>query len=312
VPAVCLHRRPGMAAGGPAPFLGPGPEPGGRGGSGPVLRRGVLAGLAVASSGYLVQVIGQGLQEIRYRPRLVGGCRTGTGRSLELGLSGHHENFKGLQLGEPVPGGGLAAGPEYVNGQHRGGLVGPDTAGDHCCAGPGGGVMAGAEDGGGGVAGPVVADLGEQGRVGAGGRRAGEALPLIVPGSPACRMVSAALAMVPGRGCRARSGRAGPVSVSEPAAAVGGARSARNRWPGTGWQAGWPVRTYPGTAGRVCALWLPVPAGAGNPPGTAGRRRPGCRGTGRGCPGRRRTELPGSRAGHAGCPGSRWRLRPGR
>jgi hypothetical protein len=38
-----------------------------------VLRRGVLASLAVASSGYRIQVTGQGLKKIRYQPRLVGG-----------------------------------------------------------------------------------------------------------------------------------------------------------------------------------------------------------------------------------------------
>jgi hypothetical protein len=43
----------------------------------------VLASLAVTSSGHLIQVIGQGLRKIRYQPRLVGGCLTGTGRSRE-------------------------------------------------------------------------------------------------------------------------------------------------------------------------------------------------------------------------------------
>ena len=42
-----------------------------------------LANLAVASFAHLVQVIRHGLKKIQYQPRLIEGCLTGTGLSLE-------------------------------------------------------------------------------------------------------------------------------------------------------------------------------------------------------------------------------------
>ena len=51
----------------------------------PVLKRGVLANLAVASFGHLVQVIRHGLKKIQYQPRLIEGCLAGTGLALEPG-----------------------------------------------------------------------------------------------------------------------------------------------------------------------------------------------------------------------------------
>jgi hypothetical protein len=59
----------------------------------PVLKRGVLANLAVASFAHLVQVIRHGLKMIQYRPALIEGCLAGTGLALEQGenTNGHHE-----------------------------------------------------------------------------------------------------------------------------------------------------------------------------------------------------------------------------
>ena len=50
-----------------------------------VLKRGVLANLAVASFGHLVQVIRHGLKKIQYQPGLIDGCLAGTGLTLEPG-----------------------------------------------------------------------------------------------------------------------------------------------------------------------------------------------------------------------------------
>ena len=47
-----------------------------------VLKRGVLANLAVASFAHLVQVIRHGLKKIQYRPGLLEGCLAGTGLTL--------------------------------------------------------------------------------------------------------------------------------------------------------------------------------------------------------------------------------------
>ena len=44
-----------------------------------VLKRGVLAKLAVASFAHLVQVIRHGLKKIQYLPGLIEGCLAGTG-----------------------------------------------------------------------------------------------------------------------------------------------------------------------------------------------------------------------------------------
>ena len=44
-----------------------------------MLKGGVLANLAVASFGHLVQVIRHGLKRIQYRPGLIEGCLAGTG-----------------------------------------------------------------------------------------------------------------------------------------------------------------------------------------------------------------------------------------
>jgi hypothetical protein len=43
-----------------------------------VLKRGVLANLAVARFGHLVQVIRHGLKKIQYQPGLIEGCLAGT------------------------------------------------------------------------------------------------------------------------------------------------------------------------------------------------------------------------------------------
>ena len=48
-----------------------------------VLKRGVLANLAVASFAHLVQVIRHGLKKIQYQPGLIEGCLAGTGLTLE-------------------------------------------------------------------------------------------------------------------------------------------------------------------------------------------------------------------------------------
>ncbi len=50
-----------------------------------VLKRGVLANLAVASFAHLVQVIRHGLKKIQYQPGLIEGCLAGTGLALEPG-----------------------------------------------------------------------------------------------------------------------------------------------------------------------------------------------------------------------------------
>ena len=50
-----------------------------------VLKGGVLANLAAASFGHLVQVIRHGLKKIQYRPDLIDGCLAGTGLTLEPG-----------------------------------------------------------------------------------------------------------------------------------------------------------------------------------------------------------------------------------
>ena len=52
-----------------------------------VLKRGVLANLAVASFAHMVQVIRHGLKKIQYQPRLIEGCLIGTGLSLEPDLT---------------------------------------------------------------------------------------------------------------------------------------------------------------------------------------------------------------------------------
>jgi hypothetical protein len=51
-----------------------------------VLKRGVLANLAVASFGHLVQVIRHGLKKIQYQPGLIEGCLAGTGLTLASGI----------------------------------------------------------------------------------------------------------------------------------------------------------------------------------------------------------------------------------
>ena len=48
-----------------------------------VLKRGVLANLAVTASAHLLQVIRHLLKKIQYQPRLIEGCLIGTGLSLE-------------------------------------------------------------------------------------------------------------------------------------------------------------------------------------------------------------------------------------
>jgi hypothetical protein len=49
----------------------------------PVLKRGALANLAVASFGHLIRVIRLGLKKIQYRPDLIEGCLAGTRLALE-------------------------------------------------------------------------------------------------------------------------------------------------------------------------------------------------------------------------------------
>jgi len=49
----------------------------------PVLERGGLANLAVASFAHLVQVIRHGLKKIQYQPGLIEGCLAGTGLALD-------------------------------------------------------------------------------------------------------------------------------------------------------------------------------------------------------------------------------------
>ena len=48
-----------------------------------VLKRGVLANLAVASFAQLIQVIRHGLKKVQYQPLLIEGCLIGTGLSIE-------------------------------------------------------------------------------------------------------------------------------------------------------------------------------------------------------------------------------------
>jgi transposase len=48
-----------------------------------VLKRGVLANLAVTSFAHLIQVIRHGLKKIQYQPWLIEGCLIGTGLSME-------------------------------------------------------------------------------------------------------------------------------------------------------------------------------------------------------------------------------------
>jgi hypothetical protein len=48
-----------------------------------VLKRGVLANLAVASFGHLLQVTRRGLKKIQYRPGLIEGFLAGTGLNLD-------------------------------------------------------------------------------------------------------------------------------------------------------------------------------------------------------------------------------------
>jgi hypothetical protein len=52
-----------------------------------VLKRGVLANLAVASFAHLLQVIRHGLKKIQYQPGLIEGCLVGTGLSLDPDLT---------------------------------------------------------------------------------------------------------------------------------------------------------------------------------------------------------------------------------
>ena len=49
-----------------------------------VLKRGVLANLAITSFAHLLQVIRHGLKTIQYQPGLIEGCLAGTGLALEL------------------------------------------------------------------------------------------------------------------------------------------------------------------------------------------------------------------------------------
>ena len=74
-----------------------------------VLKRGVLANLAVASFAHLVQVIRHGLKKIQYQPGLIEGCLAGTGLTLDQAKpNGHHElkifkaRFIGLTVGPLV------------------------------------------------------------------------------------------------------------------------------------------------------------------------------------------------------------------
>lgn len=48
-----------------------------------VLKRGVLANLAITSFAHLLQVIRHGLKTIQYQPGLIEGCLAGTGLALE-------------------------------------------------------------------------------------------------------------------------------------------------------------------------------------------------------------------------------------
>ena len=55
-----------------------------------VLKGGVLANLAVASFGHLVQVIRHGLKKIQYQPSLIEGCLAGTGLALQPAETSTH------------------------------------------------------------------------------------------------------------------------------------------------------------------------------------------------------------------------------
>lgn len=48
-----------------------------------VLKRGVLANLALASFAHLIQVIRHGLKKIQYQPGLIEGSLAGTGLTLD-------------------------------------------------------------------------------------------------------------------------------------------------------------------------------------------------------------------------------------
>ena len=48
-----------------------------------VLKRGVLANLALASFAHLIQVIRHGLKKIQYQPGLIEGCLARTGLTLD-------------------------------------------------------------------------------------------------------------------------------------------------------------------------------------------------------------------------------------
>jgi len=69
-----------------------------------VLKRGVLANLAVASFAHLVQVIRHGLKKIQYQPGLIEGCLAGTGLTLDQAEqpNGHHELETYLSRSLPV------------------------------------------------------------------------------------------------------------------------------------------------------------------------------------------------------------------
>lgn len=47
-----------------------------------LLKRGVLANLAIAGLPQLVRIVKRGLKKIQYRPHLIDGCLTGTGLTL--------------------------------------------------------------------------------------------------------------------------------------------------------------------------------------------------------------------------------------
>jgi hypothetical protein len=55
-----------------------------------VLKRGVLANLAAASFGHLIQVIRHGLNEDPVQPSLIEGCLAGTGLALQPAETSTH------------------------------------------------------------------------------------------------------------------------------------------------------------------------------------------------------------------------------
>jgi hypothetical protein len=61
-----------------------------------VLKDGVLANLAIASFGHLIQVIRHGLKKIQYQPGLIEGCLAGTGLALEPAEPQRTSRIKGL------------------------------------------------------------------------------------------------------------------------------------------------------------------------------------------------------------------------